>query len=182
MFTRHQQDVAKALRPQRARLAPDLLLVQRHPQDRVVPGEPAILAVVDALVGQIQRGKHPDHLAESLLPGQRLRTQSAHLLQQPVGGRRDQMRKVRQRDRLPSQTLAGRGERSVHRPLEQGRSWKPIKIGGKTHAPKLTEPLPLSSSRLESSPVMPWVGKTRERCSDLTDIPPWRWNCSEAHQ
>ena len=66
-------------------LADDFLAPQGHPENRVVPREPAVGAVVDALVGDVQRREQPDHPAETLA-GQRLRTPAQDL--QVLGGRR----------------------------------------------------------------------------------------------
>ena len=84
---------------ERPRLAPHLLRRERHAQDGVVARKAAVLAVVDALVGEIERRKEANDLAEALLrhllraPGQRL--------QQLRPGRGNQVRKVLQRQLEP---------------------------------------------------------------------------------
>ena len=67
MFARDEQDVAKPLRRQRPRLAPNFLHRKRHAQDGVVPRKAAVLAVVDALVGKVKRREKSDDFAEALL-------------------------------------------------------------------------------------------------------------------
>ena len=119
MLARHEQDVAKALRQQRPRLAPHLLQRQRHAQDRVVAREAAVLAGVDALVREIERRKEPDDLAEALLrhllraPGQRL--------QQLRSRRGNQVRKIVQRQLRLAQARARRARGRRQRALHQGR-------------------------------------------------------------
>ena len=60
MFARDEQQIAKALFPERAGLAEHFVHRERHAQDRVVAREAAVLAVVDALVGKIERREEPD--------------------------------------------------------------------------------------------------------------------------
>ena len=73
MLTRHQQDVAEALFLERPGLAFHLVQRQGHAQNWIVARKAAILAVVDAFVGKIQRREQADDLAETLL-GQLVRT------------------------------------------------------------------------------------------------------------
>ena len=67
MLARNEQNVAKALSRQRARLATHFIHRERHAQNGVVAREAAILAVVDALVGKVERREEPDDFAEALL-------------------------------------------------------------------------------------------------------------------
>ena len=73
MLARHEQDVPETFRREVPRLRDDLRDRQRDPQDRVVARETAIFAVVNALVGQIQR-REQSHRAPEMLPRQCLRT------------------------------------------------------------------------------------------------------------
>ena len=66
MFARHEQNIAKALRQQRPRLASDLLRGERDAQDRVVAREATVLAGVDALVREVERRKEANDFAEAL--------------------------------------------------------------------------------------------------------------------
>src|SRR5439155_26533769 len=67
MFAGDQEDVAKALFLERARLAQHFVHRERHAQNRIVAREAAVLAVVDALVGEIERREEAEDYAESLL-------------------------------------------------------------------------------------------------------------------
>ncbi len=67
MLPRHQQHIAKALFRQRRRLLPHFIEAQRHAQDRVIAREPAVAAIIDALIGKIKRREQPDRFAKPLL-------------------------------------------------------------------------------------------------------------------
>ena len=67
MFARHKQDAAKALFAERARLAHHFVYRKCHSQDRVVARKAAVQAVIDALVGKIQRREEANDPAETLL-------------------------------------------------------------------------------------------------------------------
>ena len=75
----------------------------------IVAREAAVFAVVDALVGKIERREQPDDLAEPLLR-ERLRA-AAHGLQQLAGGGRNQLREVRQRKFILRQASRAAAER-----------------------------------------------------------------------
>ena len=66
MLPRHQQNVAKALLFERPRLGHHLVDGQRDAQDRIVAREPAVFAIIDALVGKIQGREQADNLAKPL--------------------------------------------------------------------------------------------------------------------
>ena len=85
MFAGDEQDVAKAMFLERARFAQNFIHCERHAEDGVVAREAAISAVVDALVGNVQRREESNDFAEALLR-ERLRT-AAKRLQQFAGGR-----------------------------------------------------------------------------------------------
>ena len=90
----YQQNVSESLRRERPRLAQHLLNAQSHPQNRVVPRKPAILAIVDALIGKVKRGKQSNHLAKPL-PGKVLGPMPQFLNATPGCGR-DEPRKILQ--------------------------------------------------------------------------------------
>ena len=94
MLARHQQEVAESLGLERAGFPQHLVHGQRHPKNRIVAREAAILAVVDALVGKIQRREQADDFAEALL-GERVRA-AAHGFQQFARGRRNQRGEIAQ--------------------------------------------------------------------------------------
>ena len=67
MFAGYEQDIAETLFGQCARLSHHLINGEGHAQDGIVSGETAVAAVIDALVGEVERGKEPDHPAKTLL-------------------------------------------------------------------------------------------------------------------
>ena len=71
MFAGHEKKIAEALLVQVARLAQDLLGVEGGAEDGVVARESAVGAIVDALVGDVERGKEADRFAE--IPARDLR-------------------------------------------------------------------------------------------------------------
>jgi hypothetical protein len=66
MLARDEQHVAKTLRPKMPRLGLDLVDRERDAQDRIVAREAAILADIDALVGEIERREKPHRAAKIL--------------------------------------------------------------------------------------------------------------------
>ena len=110
MLAGDQQQIAETLIAQRPGFAPHFLDRERHAQNRVVAGEAAVGAVVDALVGKIQRRKEADDLAKPL-PGEGLGA-AAQRLQQLAGDGRDQPGKVLQRQLRLSQRGLGFRQRS----------------------------------------------------------------------
>ena len=95
MFPRNEQDVAEALFLECQRLTFDFLQRQRHAQDWVIARKTAVLAIVDAFVGKVERREHPDDLAKPLLR-HGVRT-PAHVFQKSSRNWRNQMREIRQR-------------------------------------------------------------------------------------
>ena len=83
MLARDQQHIAEALRHQMARLGLHLVEREGDPQDRIIAREPAILADVDALVGEIKRREQP-HGAPEKLPRQSLRLRRDGLQLRPA--------------------------------------------------------------------------------------------------
>ena len=92
MLARHEQQIAEALISQRPRFAHHFVHRQRDPQDRVVAREAAVLAVVDALVREIERCEEADDLSEAL-SSERLRTMAERFKHLP-GGWREQRGEV----------------------------------------------------------------------------------------
>ena len=131
MFPRDQQDIAEALFLERLRLAFDFFQRQRHAQDWVVARETAVLAIVDALVGKVKRREHPDDLAEPLLR-HGVRT-PAHVLQQFSRRRRNQMRKIRQRQFRFRHALAHGLDAGCLRTLHERFQRQRIEFSDKTH-------------------------------------------------
>ena len=68
MFTGNQQHASKPFRMQMPRLRSHLPHLQSDPHDRVFAGKTAIRTGVDTLIGQVERGKHPDRPPE-IAPG-----------------------------------------------------------------------------------------------------------------
>ena len=64
MLAGDQQDVTETVAREMPRLALYGFEIERHAQDRVVTGEAAILARVNALVGKIQGREEPDGLSK----------------------------------------------------------------------------------------------------------------------
>ena len=91
--------------------------LKRDAQDGVVAREAAILAVVDALVGEIERREEADDLAEALL-GHLLRA-PAQRFQQFRCRRGNQMRKIVQRQLRLAQALPHRARGRRQRALRQ---------------------------------------------------------------
>jgi hypothetical protein len=104
MFAGDEQQIAEALRPDSLRLAFDFVERQRHAQDRIVARKTAVSAIVDALIGQVERGEHADDLAEPLLR-HHVRP-PAHVFQQLATRRRNQLREIRQRQFRFGQAIA----------------------------------------------------------------------------
>ena len=67
MFAGNQKDIAETLLGQCACLSHHLINGEGHAQDGIVSGETAVATVIDAFIGEVKRGKKPDHLAETLL-------------------------------------------------------------------------------------------------------------------
>src|SRR5436190_19824257 len=84
MFAGNEEDIAKALVPQRPRFAKHIINAEGDAEDGIVARESTILAVVDALVRKVKRSKQADDFAESLA-GQRLRP-AAHGFQEFAAG------------------------------------------------------------------------------------------------
>ena len=111
---------------------------QRHAQDRVVAREAAVLAVVDALVGKVERREQADDFAEPLLR-QRVRA-AAHRFQQFARGRRNQRGEIAPATVFPSPAIRAPRQRSVvQRPLHQRRQRQRIEFRNKTHANNLAK-------------------------------------------
>ena len=137
MFARDEQEIAETLIFQRLRFALDFLHAQRDAQNRVVAREAAILAVVDALVGEIQRREKANHLAETLQ--RQAMSPPAHRLQQPAAGRRNQRGKIRERHlRFPDDRLHGFGPGVEGLPHQRGDRQR-IEFSDKTHPPNVTK-------------------------------------------
>ena len=100
--------------------------------DWIVAREAAVFAVVDALVGKIERREQSDHFAE-VLPRERLRTPT-EMFEQFTGGGRNQLRKVRQRKFILRQRFAGGGKARGQRTLHQRFERQGIKFSNKAHA------------------------------------------------
>ena len=94
VFARDEQNVAKALLLERARLAQDFLDGQRHTQNRIVARKAAIFAVVNAFVGEVKGCEQTNDLAEALL-SEGLRA-VAHRFEPLACRGRNQCREVRQ--------------------------------------------------------------------------------------
>ena len=134
---------------------------QRHAQDRVVAREAAVFAVVDALVGKVERREQADDLAEALL-GQRLRA-PAHRLQQFAGGGRNQGGKIAQGKMGLSQDFACHVGRGGQAALEQAVQRQGIELSDKaphsssdaTHGPLRLDKVVVKTPRLLSSLRIP---------------------------
>src|SRR5262249_38313568 len=66
MFARNQKDLAESLSRQMLRFSEDFIDTQGDPQDRIISRETAILTIVDALVGEIQRREQAHGAAKVL--------------------------------------------------------------------------------------------------------------------
>jgi hypothetical protein len=64
MLARDQENIPKTFRHQVPRLANHSRDIQRHPQDRVVAGETAVGAVVDAFVRDVERREKANRPSE----------------------------------------------------------------------------------------------------------------------
>ncbi len=131
MLARHEQDIAEALPQERPRLAPHFLRGERDAQDWVVARKAAVLAGIDALVGEIERGKETNDFAKALL--RHLPRAPAKRFQQLRGGRGNQMREISQRQLRFAQAGPGRGRGRRERAPEQGRQRQGVKFSNKTH-------------------------------------------------
>ncbi len=72
MFAGDEENVAKAFLGQVPAFRCNLIETQGDSQDRVIPGEAAITAIIDALVRKIERREQP-HRATEVFQGQRMR-------------------------------------------------------------------------------------------------------------
>ena len=94
MFPCHEEQVAEALLAEVAGFTDDLIGGESDAEDGVISGEAAVLAVVDALVGEVEGREEADDFAESLL-SQLLGTLGQQLQNLPrCGG--DQLREISQ--------------------------------------------------------------------------------------
>ena len=71
MFARDEEDIAKSFLRQIAAFHLDLLDAEGHAQDRIIAREPAVAAIVDALVRKIKRREEP-HRASKILERERV--------------------------------------------------------------------------------------------------------------
>jgi hypothetical protein len=113
VLPRDQQDLPETFLGEMAAFRDDLLEAEGDPQDRVVPGKAAILAIVDALVRQIKRREQP-HGPSKIPEAERVR-----LLRQPleftVRFGRNQIGKAMEKLRfLQRQVVQKRRERHRH--------------------------------------------------------------------
>src|SRR5206468_3109086 len=67
VFAGNQQDAAETLVPKRSRFAQHFVDGKSYAENWVIARETAVLAVVDALVGKIERRKEANNFAEPLL-------------------------------------------------------------------------------------------------------------------
>jgi len=72
MLARHEENVPESFGRQMSPFRHDLFDAQRDAQDRIIARKPAVTAVVDALVRQIERREQPHRSAE-ILEGVRMR-------------------------------------------------------------------------------------------------------------
>src|SRR6185295_2045314 len=144
VFSGHKQDVSEALSFKGACFPQYVVHGQRDAQNRIIARKAAILAVVDALVGEIERRKQADDFTEALLrEGVRF---LADGLKQFASRGRNQVRKVRQSHNAISHTFPHRrrGRRSYA--PQQRIHWQGVKLGDKTHAKNVTEERWMSSA------------------------------------
>ena len=99
MLAGDEENIAEPLVGEGAGFADDFLDTQRDAENGVVAREPAVLAVVDALIRQIERSEQTDDFAEALA-GEQLRA-LAKRLQQIGTGRGDQSGEIRERQLRP---------------------------------------------------------------------------------
>ncbi len=66
MLAGDEQNISEALLCKGPGLAQDLIDAEGHAQNGIVPRKPAIFAIVDTLVGEVERGEKADDLAEAL--------------------------------------------------------------------------------------------------------------------
>ena len=92
MFASNEQDIAETLLCQCACLGHHLINGEGYAQDGIVSGETTIAAVIDAFIGEVKRGKEPDHPAKTLL-GEGLRL-LAHGLKTFTGSGGDKPGKI----------------------------------------------------------------------------------------
>jgi hypothetical protein len=98
MFAGNEKDLTETLFLKIARLCHHFLDAESDAQDRIVPRETAIAAIVDAFVRQIKRRKQP-HGATEMPEGERTR-RLRHRFQLRIGLRRDELLKPANNRRL----------------------------------------------------------------------------------
>ena len=136
MLTRNEQDVAKTLRRQCARLASNFIHRESDAQNRVVAGEAAILAIVDALVGKVERREESDDFAEALLRD--LLGTAAEWFEKFSCCGRDELGEISEREFVLGQQLAGVGAVRFERTLHECFERQGIEFGDKTHTSNLS--------------------------------------------
>ena len=73
MLARNKKNLAKSLPGEMLRFGHHFIDSKRNAQDRIVPRETAILTIVDAFVGKIERCKEP-HRQTKILKRERARS------------------------------------------------------------------------------------------------------------
>lgn len=143
MLARHEENVPETEVVEVLRLRNDLRDRESSPQDGIISGKSAVLAIIHALVAQIKRSKESHCFAE-VSPGDGLALLS-HSLELTVRFRRDQ---------IPESTH----ERS-------GLLHELIKLAGKTHAAEVH----WEGDFVKSFPKN-GIASSSESCSDSTNI------------
>ena len=73
MLARNKKDLAKSLPREMLRFGQNFIDGKRNAQDRIIPRETVLLAIVDAFVGEIERGEQA-HGAPKILQCERSRS------------------------------------------------------------------------------------------------------------
>ena len=137
MLAGDEQNVAETLFLQRLRFLPHFIERERDAQNRIVARKTAVGAIVDALVGKIERREQPDGFAETLLR-HRVRA-AAERLQDFRAGGRNQRGKIGQRNFIFPGGLARGGGAGGQRFFDERLQRQRIEFSDKTHGCKLNK-------------------------------------------